>query len=78
MPGRPKKAYRQKNTKKHVLPRSPRVRKPHDNAVGQSAPLAEVRVQAVLGGRVVEASEEEFSSLIGLIFCLDILHFLAN
>ena len=45
-------------------PGSPWVRKPHDYDVNEGAPLAEVGREAVLGGGVVQAAQEELSVLL--------------
>ena len=41
------------------LPRSSRVREPHDDAVGDGSPLAEVVVETLLRGGVVQTSKEK-------------------
>ena len=50
-----------------ALPRSSRIREPHDDTVGEGSPLAEVVGEAVLGGDVVEASEEKLLSLLSFV-----------
>lgn len=50
-----------------TIPRSPGIREPHDDAVDEGAPLTEVRLEAVLGGVVVEAAEKELASLLTVV-----------